>query len=96
MMIYNIIKKEKNAMRKNTIIGLCLLFMALFVNVSKINASETYYDNFDTFENMLRSADIIIIGKVVKINIEEEPYKNMIQISRYSVFEIQDIYIITI
>ncbi|MDP2983163.1 MAG: hypothetical protein Q8O92_07530 [Candidatus Latescibacter sp.] len=59
--------------------------------IPNVYAGKVYYDNFDTFENMLRSADLIILGSVVSTRNAEEPYKNFMQIARYSEFSIEKI-----
>ena len=68
-----------------------LVILMGIISFSGSYAAEVYYDNFDTFENMLRSADLIFVGNVVNTQTVEEPYKNLTQITRYSEFNIEEI-----
>ena len=40
------------------------LMLILLVSASKSGFSRVFYDIFDTFENVLKESDLIIIGKV--------------------------------
>jgi hypothetical protein len=61
------------------------------ISFSCVFASEVYYDNFDTFENMLRSSDLIILGTVLETRTIDEPHKDITNIVRYSEFSIEEI-----
>jgi hypothetical protein len=75
---------------RNTILSI-LVGIAGIMNISNVYAQKVFYDNLDTFENMLRSADLIILGTVVNTRIAEEPYRNLTIVARYSEFIVEEI-----
>jgi len=48
------------------------------------NAATIFGDNFDTFENMLKSSDAIVIGRVVDSHLKRVPYVSKEKIIRCS------------
>ena len=61
-------------MRNIEKISCLIVFLALSFCPSATQANIKTYDIFDSFENILRSCDMIVLGTVSNTSVEEEYY----------------------
>lgn len=73
------------------VICVALLTFAFSININAAYTEEILGDNFDTFENMLKSSDAIIIGSSLNSYVKQVPYGTKEKIFRCSEIAVERI-----